>query len=377
MEKFEENEENFGELLPFVIDENITDVDWNGKRLWLTSITNERRCVKDVTINDAFFRRFAQRIANLNGSQFNKLNPVLEAETEDLRISILHDSRAETGLSCCIRKTPPFNRITSQMALDTNYCEERLLHLLANCIKAHMNIVVCGEPKAGKTELAKYLSTFIPDDERVYTIEDVLEWHYPELHTGADCVEIKIDEDFTYTDAIRASLKQNPRWLCITETRGNEVRELIKGFSTGVSGITTLHTDDVTKVPQRIVNMVEDDIDTIRFENNVYEFIDVAILVTVQMDAKGRRYRRISQVGFFVKDEKAHSNYCRVVYSDGHFIFDTLPEMVNNKFKVGNVRFPYMNEKVSIDLGHKYHPEEQPLSDERILETSILGSFDE
>lgn len=380
MDRFEENEENFGALLPFVIDDNITDVDWNGKQLWLTSITNERRCVSDIVFDDSFFHRFAQRIANVKGCQFNKLNPVLEAETEDLRISIMHESRAVTGLSCCIRKTPPFNRITSKMAVETNYCEEKLLHLLANCIKAHMNVVVCGEPKVGKTELAKYLSAFIPENERVYTIEDVLEWHYPEIKPRADCVEIQIDDDFTYSDAIKASLKQNPRWLCITETRGNEVRDLIKGFSTGVSGITTLHTDDVTKVPGRIVNMVEDDIDTIRFENNVYEFIDLAILVTIQMNRDGHRYRRISQVGFFVKDEKAHNNYCRVIYADGHFIFDTLPESVNSKFSVANVKNPYRNDRVTIELGQEKDQEAPELPTkalEEIYDSPLLGNFDE
>lgn len=351
---FEETVDNFGPLLKFILDDAITDVDWNGKQLWLTSVSNVRTLIKDLEVDEDFIRRFAQRIANLNGTQFNKLNPVLEAETENLRISILHETRAITGLSCCIRKTPPCNRITTKQAIETNYCKAELLHLLANCVRAHMNIIFCGEPKSGKTELAKYLSRFIPDEERVYTIEDVLEWHYPELKPNADCVQIKIDDDFTYTDAIKASLKQNPRWLCITETRGNEVRELIKGFSTGVSGMTTLHTDDVAKVPQRMVNMVEDDIDTIRFENNVYEFIDVAVLISVNIDGTGKRHRHISQVGFFVKDNKSHSNYCRIVYSEGRFVYETdamFPEQIKTKFRVANIEDPFVNQVIEKELG--------------------------
>lgn len=350
MDNFTENEENFGALLPFILDDSITDVDWNGRQLWLTTNTNERRLVKDADVDESFFRRFAQRIANINGCQFNKLNPVLEAETEDLRISILHDCRATTGLSCCIRKTPPRNRLTARRALETNYCEEKLLHLLANCVKAHMNVVICGEPKAGKTELAKYLSMYIPEEERVYTIEDVQEWHYAQLKPGADCVQIRIGEGFSYTDAIRASLKQNPRWLCITETRGNEVRELMKGFSTGVSGMTTLHTDDVTKVPQRMVNMVEDEIDMVRFENNVYEFIDVAVLVTIQVDGSGRRFRRISQVGFFTRDLHREKGNCDVVYSEGHFITDYLPEKIQKKMSETKVENPFFHRKIQMEL---------------------------
>lgn len=350
MEEFLENQENFGELLPFVLDDDITDVDWNGRELWLTTNSNERRQVNNTEIEERFMRRFAQRIANLSGSQFNKLNPVLEAETENLRISILHESRAVTGLSCCIRKTPPMNRITTKAAVENQYCEERLLHLLANCVKAHMNIVVCGEPKAGKTELAKYLSMFIPDEERVYTIEDVLEWHYAELKPQADCVQIKIDDDFSYTTAIKASLKQNPRWLCITETRGNEVRELIKGFSTGVSGMTTLHTDDVTKVPQRMVNMVEDDIDVRRFENNVYEYIDVAVLVTIHTAEDGKRFRRISQVGFFTKENRQDKGFCDVVYAQGHFVTDFLPAQIQGKLLEAKIKQFFYNAAIQKDM---------------------------
>lgn len=350
MDEFIENQENFGELLPYVLDDNITDVDWNGRELWLTTRFNERKEVKNTKIEEGFMRRFAQRIANLNGCQFNKLNPVLEAETENLRVSILHESRAVTGLSCCIRKTPPMNRITTRLAVESQYCEERLLHLLANCVKAHMNIVVCGEPKAGKTELAKYLSMYIPNEERVYTIEDVLEWHYAELKPQADCVQIKIDDDFSYTAAIKASLKQNPRWLCITETRGNEVRELIKGFSTGVSGMTTLHTDDVSKVPQRMVNMVEDDIDVRRFENNVYEFIDVAVLVTIHTAEDGKRFRRISQVGFFTKENRQDRGSCDVVYAQGHFVTDFLPAQIQTKFLEAKIKQFFYNSEIQKEM---------------------------
>lgn len=367
--EFEENEANFGPLLKFIQDDDITDIDWNGKDLWLTTTTNERTKVKDIEIDEAFIRRFAQRISNLNKSQFNKKEPVLEAETEDLRISVIHNSRAVTGYSCCIRKTPPIARITARYALETNYCNEKILHLLANCIKAHLNIIVCGEPKHGKTELAKYLSTFIPDEERAYFIEDVLEWHYPELKPNADCVVVKVDEDFSYVDAIKTALKQNPRWMNITEARSDEVQYLIQGYSTGISGIATLHTNDVRKVPNRMVNMVTESIDKERFENNVYEFVDCAVLVSIKIDSEGRRYREISQIGFFINDEK-NGNYCWLCYSNGKFVLDYLPESILEKFKAANIQNPFFNESIKEELEEEgydstYQHDENDNTDEK------------
>lgn len=350
---FDETEENFGALFEYIVDDNITDIDWNGRRLWLTTAMNERICVKDIDIDATFFERFAQRIANINGEIFNRMNPVLEAETESLRTSFVHPVRAVSGLSCCIRKTPPMARIDAFSAITDKLCEEKLLHLLANCIKAHMNMVINGEPKAGKTEFGKFLSLYIPDSERVITIEDVSEWRYRDLKPEADCVQMRVDDKFTYSDAIKAALKQNPRWLCLTETRGNEVRDLIKCFSTGISGITTLHTDDVRKVPERMLNMVEDEIDSTHFINNVYEFVDIAVLVSIQVDKEGRRYRKITQVGLFGQEEGTHKNFCRVIYSEGHFIFDDLPTYAKKKFHEAGIRNPFFNEEIYQELKAK------------------------
>lgn len=98
--------------------------------------------------------------------------------------------------------------------LEESYCPERILQLLMNCVLAGMNFVFGGEPGAGKTECAKFFMQFIPREERVITIEDSLEIHYRDINPGADAVELRVGEDFSYTDAIKASLRQNPKWAC-------------------------------------------------------------------------------------------------------------------------------------------------------------------
>lgn len=89
--------------------------------------------------------------------------------------------------------------------LEESYCPERILQLLMNCVLAGMNFVFGGEPGAGKTECAKFFMQFIPREERVITIEDSLEIHYRDINPGADAVELRVGEDFSYTDAIKAS----------------------------------------------------------------------------------------------------------------------------------------------------------------------------
>ena len=304
--KFVIPDEDFGPFLKYVKDKNITDVDYNGQDLWTIDTQNRKIKVSDDEhpIPRDFVERFARKVANAKSFDFNQRNPVMEAETKELRISIVHNSIAISGTSICIRKTPPFSRITERGAIETGYASKEIISLLANCINAHTNIVIAGMPRAGKTEFAKFLGCYIPDKERVITIEDVLEWRFKELKPKADCIEMQTNDAFTYTDAIVASLKQNPNWIMIAETRGEEIASLINGFSTGVNGITTLHTDDIRKIPQRMLNMVNDTNAEKRMLENIYEFVDVGVMVAIRPDPETGAMRRIiDQVGFYTNDD--------------------------------------------------------------------------
>ncbi len=210
--------EYFGPLWSFVASNEITDIDYNGKEIWLTNIFNERFRANQQFVTQymtpAFVEQFTQRIANVVSRQFNKRNPELEAETSELRVTILHESVAKSGRSISIRKTPPLIRLTAESAIAEKFCSEELLAVLINCVKTKMNITFCGMPGIGKTECVKFFSQFIPANERVITIEDTLEIRYAETNPGKDCIEMKVSEDvFGYSEAIKSCLRMNPKWV--------------------------------------------------------------------------------------------------------------------------------------------------------------------
>lgn len=380
--------EVFGPLKKYVEDEDITDIDFNyNQKVWLTNTKNERWYVNEPLLTEEWIRNFAIQIADHEQVEINPLTPVVETETDELRISVVHDSIATNGTSICIRKTPPKARITEKYAIDTLYCSKEILSLMANCVKAHMNIVFCGEPRAGKTECAKFISTYIPDSERVITIESVKEWRYKELKPEADCVEMRTTENFDYSDAIIASLKQNPKWLMIAETRGNEVKHLVQGFSTGVNGITTLHTDDVRKIPSRMLNMVNDSTIEKRFLKNIYEFVNVGIMINFKHNEKGEIIRYIDQVGFFTTegvkteaDGELKSGRCIIVVQDGKIVDRPLPENILVKLKgVGvtrdNIKPLFTNKTVNERLGIESKEPDIDESYEETLEERLKETY--
>lgn len=340
--KFVIPDEDFGPFLPYVKDKNITDVDFNGQDLWTIDTQNRKIKVSDAEhpIPRDFVERFARKVANAKSFDFNQRNPVMEAETKELRISIVHSSIAISGTSICIRKTPPFSRITERGAIETGYASREIISILANCIKAHANIVIAGMPRAGKTEFAKFLGCYIPDKERVITIEDILEWRFKELKPKADCIEMQTNDAFTYTDAIVASLKQNPNWIMIAETRGEEIASLINGFSTGVNGITTLHTDDIRKIPSRMLNMVNDTKAEKRLLENIFEFVDVGVMVAIRQDPEtGAMKRIIDQIGFYTNDNGKME--CHMMVDGGKFVSRELPPSIERKFKIRQITGDY------------------------------------
>ena len=275
---WELTEEEFGPFYPFIQDKNVTDIDYNGKTLWIADL-KRGRYQADAVVGEEFIERFTHRIANRVNKPFNRTNNVLEAETNELRISIVHESAAVSGRSICIRKSLPQVRQTVEGMLDSGYCTVEVLSLLINCVKAKMNFAFCGEPGVGKTECAKFFSRFIPPNQRAITIEDNLEMHFHEINPENDCVELQVSKDLTYTEAIKLCLRQNPKWIILSEARSTEVQYLLEQWSTGVYGFTTLHLDDLRNLPDRIMNMIGRSRDADRLENYIYEFISVGVLL--------------------------------------------------------------------------------------------------
>ena len=337
----------FGPWTKYINDEDVTDIDYNGTDTWIRTCYGKRFCDKSLRAKTTkmFISRFTNLIATAVSKEFNKQTPLLEAETEQLRISIVHESRCNGRRSICIRKTPTSVRIDTHGSVESGYASPEILSFLRNAIAAHFNMIICGEPGVGKTEFAKYVSMQIPDKERVITIEDNLEWHYHELKPDADCVEMQVDpKNFDYFDAIKACLRQNPNWIMVSEVRGKEVANYLQQLTTGVHGITTCHTDDVRNVPDRLCNMAADASMREHTENNIYTFIDVAVLVDMVVDDDGLSKRRVSQVGLFLNRDGEHEVF--MVFDNGKLKNPHLPEIVMSKFARGRVENPFINDDI-------------------------------
>lgn len=334
--------QDYGILYPYIISESVTDINWNGKQLWIDDLEKGRYMASDI-LPTAFVERLVSLLANITSVAFNRMNPVLEVETEELRISVVHGCVAHSGVTISIRKIPAIRRLEKSGMIRDGYCSEEILNFLENCVKAHCSIAICGLPGAGKTELLKYLTKFIPATERVITIEDVLEIHYGKINPNKDCIEMKVAENFSYTQAIKASLRQLPKWILLSEARSVEIRYLLESLSTGTAGLTTLHTDDVRNIPDRIKNMAGGMEDLERIENDVYRFLDVGILIKNHINEEGVSQRRIEQIAVFDRfgiGWKETINQICMVVEEGEVKEIKLPTNIKRRFNESGITNP-------------------------------------
>lgn len=304
----------FGNLLPFIHNIDVTDINWNGRQLWINDLNNGRY-LADVVLDDEFVNSFARRIADIERANFNQYEPILEAETDELRIVCIHEAAATSGTVISIRKTPASMRISDTNMITTGYADTKTIKFLKHCVEDYQNIMVCGLPGEGKTELLKYLTNFINPYDRTITIEDSSEIHYTKLHTNKDGVEIKVNEYTSYDEAIKASLRLLPVWLLLSEARDIEAKSLIKGMLTGTHNISTLHASDAREIPMRLLDMFppgEDDTVTLR---KICTQVNVGIRVKAKIDKQITR--EITQIALYDYDYKANEEIIVVVFEDG------------------------------------------------------------
>ena len=322
---------DFRSLTPYINDDLITDINFNGRELWLDHL-NKGRFVDEGFVMDESVEKFCYRFANYANLPFNIANPIVESESEALRISIIHESVAKSGYSISIRKTPAVLRLKRTDMTKKHYASSELLDLLEQLVKSHCNILVCGLPGAGKTELVKYLTTFIPSNERVITIEDTLEIHYALINTYKDSVELKVNQHFSYVDAIKASLRQRPNWLLLSEVRSHEVVQLLEAVSTGAKLISTIHADTATNIPSRLLHMFPGvELSNKMILESIYESIDIGIHISSIISDSGIT-RQINEVIYYEytadMETKQHVIY---TYNEG---IKPLPEGLQKKLQI-------------------------------------------
>ena len=317
---------DFGPLKEFLEDENVTDVSYtNGGQIWLKTLDKGVYKVERPEINNALMEKLAFQCSNVMGTTFNMAHPFLDAESTELRLNFVHDSIATNGIACVIRKTPAKIRLVRDKLLDEEYVTEQLLDFLITAVESHCNIIVSGETGSGKTELVKYLASHTQENEKLITIEDTLELHLDRIFPHRDIVAMKTNNIASYSDVLVTCMRQNPRWILLSEVRSAEAVTAVRNsISSGHNILSTIHSDRALNVPMRLYSLLETNIDIDQFLKSIHRYVQLAIHVKGYMSSKHNRFQReiVEVCEFYVTDDNdAKSNVLFKKNMDGTMHF--------------------------------------------------------
>ena len=297
---------DFGPLSEFLNDDAITDVSYsNGGQIWVKSLDKGIYKVERPDINNALMEKLAFQCSNVMGVTFNMAHPFLDAEGAELRLNFVHESIATNGIACVIRKTPAKIRLNKEKLLTEKYVNESLHDFLLQCIAAHCNVMVSGETGSGKTELVKYLASNTAENEKIITIEDTLELHLDRIFPHRDIVSMKTNNIASYSDVLVTCMRQNPKWILLSEVRSAEAVTAVRNsVSSGHNIISTIHSDKAENIPMRMYSLLEGSQDIDQFLKSIHRYVQIGIHVKGYMSPELQRFQReIVEVCEFYVDE--------------------------------------------------------------------------
>ena len=307
---------DFGPLKPLLDDDDITDISFcNRGQIWIRSLTQGsiRKQIPGVTAE--FMEKLAFQCSNVMGTTFNNAKPFLDAESTELRFNFVHQSIATNGIACVIRKTPAKIRLKKEGLLKDNYFTQDIHDILIKCVEGHCNILVAGETGSGKTEFIKYLASHTKQNEKIITIEDTLELHLDKIFPERDIVAMKTNNVASYTDVLVTCMRQNPKWILLSEVRSAEAVSAVRNsISSGHNILSTIHADKASAIPYRLYSLMETDLDVGQFLTTIYRYIQIGVHIKAFYSKEyGSFHREMDEVTeFYVDDNNVPKS--RIIY---------------------------------------------------------------
>lgn len=333
---------DFGPLTEFLKDDDITDISYsNGGQVWLKTLSKGVYQVDRPDINNAFMEKLAFQCSNVMGKTFNMAHPFLDSESAELRMNFVHDSIATNGIACLIRKTPAKIRLNKDKLINEKYITENLHDFLIKCVQGHCNIIVSGETGSGKTELVKYLASHTAENEKLITIEDTLELHLDRIFPHRDIVAMKTNNIASYSDVLVTCMRQNPKWILLSEVRSAEaVMAVRNSISSGHNILSTIHADKATSIPLRMYSLLETSQDVDQFLTTIHRYVQIGIYVKGYFSKRLNRFQReiIEVCEFYVDDDnKPCTNMIYKKNLDGHFTLHNPTQHLIDYMAIQNV----------------------------------------
>jgi len=249
-----------GPLDRLLTDDTVTEIMVNGPHdIWIERAGRLYR--SDVRFNDeSHLTRMINKMVAQVGRRIDETSPMVDARLPDgSRVNAVIAPLSLSGPLVTIRKFSR-RRLTLEDMIELGTLNSESVEFLQRCIRAQLNMLISGGTGSGKTTLLNALSTAIPDDERIVTIEDAAELRLNQTHVlrlEARPKDLAGENEIPIRELVRNSLRMRPDRIVVGEVRGPEALDMLQAMNTGHDGsLSTIHANSPRDALARVETMV-------------------------------------------------------------------------------------------------------------------------
>ena len=249
-----------GPLEPLLADPDITEVMVNGYDKVYVEIRGKIEATDIKFRDNNHVMNIINRIVSSVGRRIDEASPMVDARLADgSRVNAVIPPVSLSGPTITIRKFSQQPLGVSDLIRFSSVSPQMMAFLEA-CVKARMNIIVSGGTGSGKTTLLSVLSGYIPENERIVTIEDAAELRLQQRHVitlESRPANIEGAGQITIRDLVRNALRMRPDRIVVGEVRSGETLDMLQAMNTGHDGsLTTAHANSPRDLISRLETMV-------------------------------------------------------------------------------------------------------------------------
>jgi pilus assembly protein CpaF len=250
----------YGPLEPFLRDDSVTEVMVNAHDRIFIERAGKLERTKTAFVDNAHLLRIIDKIVSQVGRRIDESSPMVDARLPDgSRVNAIIPPLSLRGPTLTIRKfaRDPY---TMDDLINFGSVSGKAAHFLSACVKGKLNVLISGGTGTGKTTMLNALSAFVPDDERIVTIEDAAELQLQQEHVitlESRPANIEGKGEVRIRELVRNALRMRPDRIIVGEVRGPETLDMLQAMNTGHEGsLTTVHANSPRDALSRIETLV-------------------------------------------------------------------------------------------------------------------------